>query len=61
MHALFVTEGIVLGKRGVGEANMFLAILTREQGLLKASARSARREQSKLRYALEPFTLATYT
>ncbi|HWB34066.1 MAG TPA: recombination protein O N-terminal domain-containing protein [Candidatus Paceibacterota bacterium] len=61
MHALVVTEGVVLGKRGVGEANIFLAILTRERGLLKASARSARREASKLRYALEPLTLATYT
>jgi DNA repair protein RecO (recombination protein O) len=61
MHKLFVSEGVVLGKRGVGEANTLLAILTRDMGLIKAVARSARRENSKLRYALEPLTIATYS
>ncbi|HVV15249.1 MAG TPA: recombination protein O N-terminal domain-containing protein [Candidatus Paceibacterota bacterium] len=61
MHKLFVSEGLVLGKRGVGEANTLLAILTRDMGLVKAVARSARRENSKLRYGLEPLTLATYS
>jgi DNA repair protein RecO (recombination protein O) len=61
MTELIVTEGIVLGKRGIGEANTLVAILTKEHGLLKVSAKSARREQSKLRYALEPFTEARYS
>jgi DNA repair protein RecO (recombination protein O) len=61
MHKLFVTEGVVLGKRGVGEANVLLAILTKDLGLVKAVARSARRESSKLRYGLEPLTSATYS
>jgi DNA repair protein RecO (recombination protein O) len=61
MHKLFVSEGVVLGKRGVGEANVLLAVLTKDIGLVKAVARSARRESSKLRYALEPLTSATYS
>lgn len=61
MHKLHVSEGVVLGKRGVGEANVLLAILTRDLGLVKAVARSARRESSKLRYGLEPLTVAVYS
>ena len=61
MHKLFVSEGVVLGKRGVGEANTLVAILTRDLGLVKAAARSARRENSKLRYSIEPLSQAEYS
>ena len=61
MYKLFVSDGWVLGKRGFGEANTFTAILTKEFGLLRATARSARVEQSKLRYGLEPLTRARFT
>jgi DNA repair protein RecO (recombination protein O) len=61
MHTLFVSEGIVLGKRGVGEANVIVAVLTRNFGLIKAHVRSARNEKSKLRYGLEPLTLGRFT
>jgi DNA repair protein RecO (recombination protein O) len=61
MHRLFISEGIVLGKKGVGESNTLVAILTKEFGLLRASAKSARRENSKLRYGLEPLTLGTFS
>ena len=61
MHKVFVSEGVVLSKRGAGEANTLVSILTREHGLARASARSARRENSKLRYGLEPITLAKFS
>ncbi|HYF13065.1 MAG TPA: DNA repair protein RecO [Candidatus Paceibacterota bacterium] len=61
MHRLFVSRGIIIGKRGVGESNTRVAIFTRELGLLKAAARSARRENSKLRYGLEPLSLGTFS
>lgn len=61
MHTIFVTEGIVLGKRGVGEANTLVSLLTEELGLVRASARSARLQKSKLRYGLEPLTRARYS
>ncbi len=61
MHKIHVTRGIVLGKRGVGESNTQIALLTEELGLVRASARSARKDVSKLRYGLEVFTLARYS
>ncbi|MEK7612962.1 MAG: DNA repair protein RecO [Patescibacteria group bacterium] len=61
MHKLFVSDGIVLSKRVLGEANTHVALLTKELGLIKASARSARVEKSKLRYGLEPLTRGTFS
>ncbi len=61
MHRLFVTEGIVLQKRGVGEAHTLSTILTHELGLLRAKATSTRVEASKLRYGLEPLSLGRFT
>ena len=61
MYDKHITEGIVLGKRSVGEANTLVFILTRELGLVRAKAVSARREASKLRYGLEPLSRGRYT
>ena len=61
MTRLEITEGVVLGKRISGEANTVIYVLTERLGLLRAAARSARKEQSKLRYGLEPFTAARFT
>ncbi len=61
MYRKFLTEGLVLYKRGVGEANVSVVLLTQELGLVRASARSARREKSKLRYGLEPLTRGRFS
>lgn len=61
MYHVHVTNGIVLRKRGVGEANTLVYILTEELGLVRASARSTRVEGSKLRYGLETLTHARYS
>lgn len=61
MHEKHITEGIVLGKRGIGEANTLLFVLTKDLGLLRAKATSSRREASKLRYGLEPLSWGRYT
>lgn len=61
MHAILITEGVVLAKRLVGEGNTSVMILTQELGLLRASARSARLDRSKLRYGLETLTKARYS
>lgn len=61
MYPVFVSDGLVLGKRGTGEESTSVAILTREHGLLRASARAARRENSKLRYGLEMLTQAEFS
>ncbi len=61
MHEKYITDGIVLGKRSVGEANTLVFILTSELGLVRAKATSSRREASKLRYGLEPLSAGRYT
>lgn len=61
MHAIVVTHGLVLGKRAVGESNTTIALLTPERGLVRATARSARKEVSKLRYGLEVFSGARFS
>src|SRR5579859_3735252 len=61
MYDIFATDGIVLGKRGVGEANTLVSVLTREFGLVRPTARSTRVERSKLRYGLEPLTRARFS
>lgn len=61
MHKLYITDGIVLGKRGLGEANALVVVLTRGHGLLRAHARSSRVERSKLRYGLETLSEGRFT
>src|SRR3989338_2621823 len=61
MYEKYITEGIVLGKRSVGEANTLVFILTRELGRVRAKATSSRREASKLRYGLETLSRGRYT
>ncbi len=61
MHKIFITEGIALSKRAAGESNSSISVLTRDMGLLRASAQSARVSKSKLRYGLEPMTRGTFS
>lgn len=57
-HHIHHTEGYILGSAGVGEANRYIIILTRELGVIGAVAQSVRRIESKLRYALQDFSHA---
>jgi len=61
MTRLVVSNGIILSRRASGEADARITILTESLGLVAASARSSRREISKLRYGLEPFTTARFS
>jgi DNA repair protein RecO len=61
MHQKFLTNGIVLAKRSAGESNTAVLLLTEDLGLVRAVARSARREDSRLRYGLEPLMQGRYT
>lgn len=60
MYQKFLTDGIILRKLQTGEANIVAFIFTKEFGLVRAVARSARSEKSKLRYGLEPLTSARF-
>ncbi len=47
------TEGIVIGITNRGEANRVITILTRNLGLVRASAQSIRKNESKLRFSTQ--------
>jgi DNA repair protein RecO len=55
-YHIYTTPGIILKRTPFGEANILLHILTRDLGLIMASARSARLSVSKLRSALQEYT-----
>ena len=57
-YHIYTTRGLVLSSRPQGEADRVYSILTRDLGLIWASARAVRKEESKLRGALEPFSLS---
>lgn len=61
MHHIHVTDGVVLSKRGVGEANTLVSVFTQDLGVVRGSARSTRLNVSKLRYGLEPLTRARFS
>ena len=48
-----------MSERSVREADRIYTLLTRELGLIRATALGVRKEASKLRGALEPFSLST--
>ena len=44
---LVTVEGIVIGRRDVGESNCFLDILTKEYGVIEAMAHGVRKQGSR--------------
>jgi DNA repair protein RecO (recombination protein O) len=58
MHHIFHTQAFILSSRPQGEANMVYSLYTRELGLIRATAQGVRLEKSKLRYALQDFSVA---
>jgi DNA repair protein RecO (recombination protein O) len=56
-YHIYTTDGIILKRSAFGEANILLHILTLDFGLILASARSARLATSKLRPALQEYSL----
>lgn len=60
-YHIYTSLGIILKRVPFGEANILLHVLTKEFGLVIASARSARVSESKLRPALQEYTLANFS
>lgn len=58
-YHIYTTRGIVLSLRPHKEADRIYSILTRDFGLVRAVALGVRKEASKLRGALEPFSIST--
>ncbi len=57
-HHIYHTNAIIIGSKPQGEANKILSIYTRELGLVNATVQGIRYEKSKLRFALQDFSLA---
>lgn len=57
MYHFHHTEGIIVATRPGGEANRQFRIFTRELGIITAHAQGVRLVSSKLRYALQPYSL----
>ncbi len=56
-HHIYNTDAIVLGSTAVGETDRSVWLLTRDSGLLVARAQGARKEESKMRYSLQEYSL----
>ncbi len=61
MYHLYHTPALVLGAETQGEGSRRFSLLTRELGLISASATSVREERSKLRYGLQNLSLSDLT
>ena len=57
-YRVYTTPALVLGGTAKGEANKRLLLLTRDLGVIAADAQRIRDISSKLRYALQQFSLA---
>src|SRR6266481_819493 len=55
--ALYKTQALVIGRRGLGESDRLVEFYARDFGKVRGVARSARRPRSRFGSALEPFTL----
>jgi DNA repair protein RecO (recombination protein O) len=58
-YHIYTTKGLILSERPLREADRLYSILTRDLGLVRATALGVRKEASKLRGALEPVSLST--
>lgn len=58
MYQKYNTEGLVLGSRESGESDRTIVFFTKDFGLVRARATAVRSEKSKMRYALQDYTLA---
>ena len=57
-YHIYTTKGIVLAERPIREADRVYRIMTRDLGLIHATALGVRKEASKLRGNIEPFSLS---
>lgn len=60
-YHVYTTLGIVLDGKPSGEADKYYSIFTKELGLIIASAKSVRLSQSKLRFALNDYSLSEFS
>lgn len=57
-YHIYTTKVLMLSERPIREADRIYSLLTRDLGLIRATAIGVRKEHSKLRGHLEPFSLS---
>jgi DNA repair protein RecO (recombination protein O) len=57
MYQKYQSDAVVLGSREQGESDKSYAFYTKDFGLVRARASAVRTEQSKMRYALQSFSI----
>lgn len=60
-HQAYTTDAIVISIRDRMGADRMVRLMTKDSGMLDARASSVREEKSKMRYALQPFSLVRVT
>ena len=58
-YSIHTTKGLVISQRALREADRVYSILTRDLGLIRATATGVRKGHSKLRGLIEPISLAS--
>lgn len=58
-YHIYTTRGIILSSRPHKEADRIYSIMTEDFGLVRTVATGVRKEPSKLRGSLEPFTISS--
>jgi|JI10StandDraft_1071094.scaffolds.fasta_scaffold15893_6 DNA repair protein RecO (recombination protein O) len=58
MHHIYHTQALILRSRQKGEANKMIVLYTKELGLVHAATQGIRLLRSKLRFALQDFSIA---
>ena len=58
-YNIYTTQGLVLSWRPLREADRVYSILTKDLGLIRATATGVRKGESKLRASLEPLSLSS--
>lgn len=56
-HIVYRSEGIILGGTALGESSRYIAVFTRDFGLVNGRVQSIRTVQSRLRYHLEDYAI----
>lgn len=56
MHHIYHTEALILGSKNYGETGRYYFLLTKDLGMIYASAQGVRKMSSKLRYVLQDFS-----
>ena len=58
-YSIYTTDGIVLKRTPFGEQNVLISVLTKDLGMINASAQAARSPKSKLNSALQEYSLVS--